>query len=268
MPNKMDKQRIDQIITFSLLESNRKDDPWDRELGPIHLIKYVYLSDLAYAEHHHGITYTGTPWRFHHYGPWGEEVYERIDLVMQAVEAKVKAISSPKLRDDFFRYSLDDDERYYELYSALPLEITSALKKAIHTYGNDTAELLHYVYRTRPMICAAPGESLIFESKKLVEEEIITESQIPKEEISVKRKKLKKEAIDKLKEEMAVRLEKTLTKKKEKRQFTPPRYDDVYYEGVMRVESLAGDPIETEEGVLEVTPNLWKSSFRTDDELC
>ena len=264
----MDKQRIDQIIIFSLLESNRADEPWDRELGPIHLVKYVYLADLAYAEHHQGAIYTEAPWRFYHFGPWAEEVYHRIEPVMNATQANVKKVSSSKFKDDFFRYSLSDDDLYNELYNTLPLEITGTLKKLIHAYGNDTAELLHYVYRTRPMICTPPGESLIFESIKLIEVEITTDPQIPKEKLSVKRKRLKKEAIEKLKKEMAIRLEKTLTKKKEKKQFTPPRYDDVYFEGVRWVESLAGNPIEPEEGMIEVSPDFWKSSFRTDDELC
>jgi hypothetical protein len=147
------QERIDQIIIFSLLEANREDDPWDRELGPIHLVKYVYLADLAYSEYHNGKTYTEVPWRFYHYGAWAEEVYLMIDPVIESIGADIKKISSPKLEDDFFRYSCSDDYRYDEIFNSLPFEITGVLKNAIHQYGKDTAELLHYVYRTRPMIC-------------------------------------------------------------------------------------------------------------------
>ena len=38
----------------------------------IHLIKCVYLADLAYDKEHNGQTYTGIPWRFYHFGPWAE----------------------------------------------------------------------------------------------------------------------------------------------------------------------------------------------------
>jgi len=262
-----DKQKIDQIIIFSLLEASREDDLWDRELGPIHLVKYVYLADLAYSEYHHGETYTGVPWRFHHYGPWAEEVYVRIDPVIENIGANVKKISSPKLQDDFFRYSYSDDYQYDEVFNSLPFEITGALKKAIHKYGKDTAELLHHVYRTRPMIYATPGDHLSFISKKQ-DEESKTEELFQEATISVKRKNLKKAAIETLKKEMAARLEKTLSKKKEKLQSTPPRYDEIYQEGIKWVESLAGEPINKEDGTLEVAPDFWKSNFRTNDELC
>lgn len=263
----LDNQRIDQIIIFSLLEASREDDPWERELGQIHLVKYVYLADLAYSEYHPGETYTGAPWRFHHYGPWAEAVYFRIDPAIEAIGANIKRISSPKLKDDFFRYSFSDDYHYEEIFNSLPFEITGALKNAIHQYGKDTAELLHHVYRTRPMICASPGEELCFTSKKQ-NEGVNKEDQSLLEKLSVKRKKLKKEAIQELKTEMADRLKKTLAQKKEKVQYTSPRYDDIYFKGVKWVERLAGGPIEEEEGILEVPPDFWKSNFRTDDELC
>jgi len=267
MFNMSAQQRIDQVIIFSLLEAGQADDPWDRELGPIHLVKYVYLADLAYSEYHNGETYTGVPWRFYHFGPWAEDVYLRINPVLEAIGAEVKQISSPKLKDDFFRYSHSDDEQYNDVFNSLPFEITGSLKKAIHKYGKDTSELLHHVYRTRPMICASPGERLSFAPHKQNEESKIEEPH-QEENLSVKRKKLRKAAIETLKKEMIVRLEKTLSQKKEKSQFTPPRYDDIYNEGMKWVESLAGDPIDNEDGILEVSPDFWKSNFRADDEIC
>ena len=66
------------------------------------------------------------------------------------------------------------------------------------------------------MICASPGEELCFTSKKQ-NEGLNKEDQGLLEKLSVKRKKLKKEAIQELKTEMADRLKKTLAKKKKKR---------------------------------------------------
>jgi hypothetical protein len=260
------QDRVDKIIIFSLLEASRNDEKWDRELGPIHLVKYVYLADLAYSVYHNGETFTGTPWRFYNFGPWDEDVFLRINPVLQAIGAEVKKISSPKIKEDFYRYSYSDEEQYDEVYNSLPFEITGPLKIAIHQYGKDTAELLHYVYRTRPMICASPGDYLCFIPKQQDKE---IEAQKGQEEaLSVKKRKLKKEAVETLKKEMASRLQKVLDRKKGGLGTIPPRYDEVYNEGIKWVENLAGDPINKEEGILDVSPDFWKSNFRVNDELC
>ena len=46
----MKSNKIDLLIQCAILIAGREDDYLDRQLGPIHLIKYVYLADLAYAE--------------------------------------------------------------------------------------------------------------------------------------------------------------------------------------------------------------------------
>ena len=48
----MDISRVDKIIQYSLLIAGDEDDFSDRQLGPIHLIKYVYLADLDFAASH------------------------------------------------------------------------------------------------------------------------------------------------------------------------------------------------------------------------
>jgi hypothetical protein len=249
------------------LEASRQDDSLDRELSPIHLVKYVYLADLAYSEFHNGETYTGTAWRFHHYGPWALEVFQRIDPVVEEVGAVKKTVSSPKIKDDFFRYSYADDYHYNQLFDSFPFEITGALKKHIREFGKDTAELLHYVYRTRPMVCAAPGEYLQFVPPKKSEDHSETNEEV-EEKLSVKRKRMKEEAIQALKTKVTAKRVYIEPEKNEWKEFTPPRYDDVYFEGVKWVESLAGDPIEPEEGILDIPDEFWKSSLRTDDDIC
>lgn len=263
----MDEGRVDQIIIFALLEANRQDDPTNRELGPIHLVKYVYLADLAYSEFHNGETFTGTAWRFHHFGPWALEVFQRIEPVIERVGACKKTLSGPQIRDDFFRYSYADDYHYDRLYNSLPLEITGTLKRHIKEFGKDTAELLHYVYRTRPMLCAAPGEYLQFIPREKKKECSEAKGE-PEKQLSVKRKRMRKEAIEALKKKVAEKRAEIESREKEWKEFTPPRYDEVYFEGVEWVESLAGDPIKPEEGVLEIPDAFWKSSIRTDDEVC
>ncbi len=76
-------QRIHQVMRYALGVAGNEDEYRDRELGEIHLIKYVYLADLAHAEKHGGVTYTGIPWRFHHFGPWAEEAFCEIKPSME-----------------------------------------------------------------------------------------------------------------------------------------------------------------------------------------
>jgi len=263
----MNVKLIDQIILFSLLEASRQDDLFERELGPIHLVKYVYLADLAYSEQHNGDIYTGVPWRFHHYGPWAAAVFRRLDAVVEEVGAVKKTVSSPKIKDDSFRYSFSDDYYHDQLLSSLPFEITGALKKYIKEFGKDTAELLHYVYRTRPMLCAAPGEYLQFTPRPKSKTHSETDTGV-EVNLSVKRKRMKEAAIEALKKKVAERRAEMQSDKREWKDFTPPRYDDVYFEGVEWVESLADDPIRPEEGTVEIPDDFWKSSLRTDDEVC
>ena len=94
----MDIKRVDLLVKF-ILTAAGQEDPGHRELGPIHLIKYVYLADLIFAEKHSGETFTGAPWRFHHFGPWAPEVYSRIEPFITEVGARVRQIPSSKAEE-------------------------------------------------------------------------------------------------------------------------------------------------------------------------
>ena len=83
----IDLQKVDLLIQYALLVAGEADDYQDRSLGPIHLLKYVYLSDLAYAKREQGQTYTGTPWKFHKFGPWSAEVHGRIEPALRLINA-------------------------------------------------------------------------------------------------------------------------------------------------------------------------------------
>ena len=50
----MKSNKIDLLIQYAFLVAGQEDEYLDRRLGPIHLIKYVYLADLAYAERNCG----------------------------------------------------------------------------------------------------------------------------------------------------------------------------------------------------------------------
>ncbi len=168
----MDTAKIDLILKY-IFAAAGQEDFGNQELGPIHLVKYVYLADLAFADTHEGETLTGTEWQFYHYGPWSSAVYSRIQTVAQDVNATERKITSNKYESDFVRWKLEDDELYESLQSLLPFEVRHAIRDAVHEFGDDTTGLLHHVYTTWPMLQAAPLERLSFVRLK---EQSVTDS--------------------------------------------------------------------------------------------
>jgi len=262
----MDTNRIDNLLRYILAVAGQ-EDLGNRELGPIHLVKYVYLADLAHSQKHEGSTYTNVPWVFHNFGPWSIEVYKRIEPIVRGVDATERKISSPKYEDDFFRWELIDDELFEELDRQLPFEITLAIKKAIHEFGDDTSALLHYVYVTYPMLKAAPGEYLSFKPRLETKENHIKTNNIMDTPLPKKDQKLSKAARKRLKEKIEAMLSEKLTKKKKPSVYSPPRYDQVFFEGQKWLDELAGKPIESQEGQLSFTRDVWKSPSRTESDV-
>ena len=159
----LDEGRTDLLLQFILATAAQEDDWQSRELGPIHLLKYVYLADLAYAERHEGTPFTGATWQFYHFGPWEPAVFERIEPALAAIHANANRISS-RYEGDFIRYSVtqeDADAVKLRAEKDLPLGVVGTVQSAVHEFGADTASLLRYTYLTYPMLHAAPGENLI-----------------------------------------------------------------------------------------------------------
>ncbi len=233
---------------------------WD-----LHLVKYVYLADLAFAEKHGGETFTGTPWRFHHFGPWSPEVFNRIEPVVQEVGAKVRSISSPKLEEDIKRFSLVDEDLFEQLDRELPLSFTFTIKGLIHLFGDDTTSLLHHVYRTRPMLEAAPGEQLFFKFETFEEEEhpeVLSKVSDVVELYQPPSTKKRKADMNDLKEKIQAKLAEKKLQKSQIKYSEPPCYDEVFFEGVKWLDSLAGDPVQEQEGEVSFSENIWKSPAR------
>ena len=90
--------RLDILLQYIIAVAGQ-NDPYDRELGMIHLIKYAYLADLTYASQHNGETFTGLPWKFHHFGPWSVECFHRIEPALTSIGATLRTIESEKYND-------------------------------------------------------------------------------------------------------------------------------------------------------------------------
>jgi hypothetical protein len=261
--------RIDQLLQFVLATAGQEDDFADRQLGPIHLIKYAYLADLAYAEDHSGETFTHIPWRFHHFGPWSAEVYERIYPALQEVGAACKSVPS-KYEGDFTRWSLVDDELYRRLGGELPSSVVRSVKQYVHKFSGSTEDLLHFVYTTWPMLRSKPEEIIDFTLSVSLAERLNkaidrASKEAAEEKLSFKQKQRKKLAREQFRAAILQRLDEKAKKKRVRP--TPPRHDDVYYEGVRVLESLAGEDIRPEKGIVRFSDDIWKSKARFDPDL-
>ncbi|MFW6102005.1 MAG: hypothetical protein ACOC90_11525 [Bacteroidota bacterium] len=261
------KERLKKLLQYILAVASQSDDYYSRFLSRIHLIKYVYLADLEYARYHGGQTYTGLPWRFYKFGPYCEEVLETIEPAMNEIGAEKTVSSHPKFEDDFIKwgYQADDEDVPDKLREELDIIIDGTIQRMVGKYGADTEGLLHHTYNTVPMLTAAPNEKLDFKTVAEMEDrnEPREESTIPKsKQLTGRQKKKRKEKILAFKEKMKGR------KKNQKKKITPspPRYDEIFYQGLQWLDSLAGEPTKPIKGELIISPEVWKSKSRFDPE--
>lgn len=262
----MDAAKVDLIIRYVLARAAREDTPWARELGAIHLLKFLYLADLAFAQRNGGRTFTAVPWRFYNYGPWSPEALGCIRDVIRAVGATERRFEGTKYDGDRVRWFLPDEEDAEELLHAsereLPAVVTSCLGWAVHKFTNDTSSLLHYVYTTSPMLHAAPGESLDFAAA--TEPERRAEAAVEQPVLSRKAEKRQEAAFREMQERAKVKLAQKRAERAKAKAVAPPRYDDVFFEGQQWLEEVEGGTVEDIQGEVEFTDEVWKSPWRSD----
>jgi hypothetical protein len=258
-------QQLDDLIAFILAASGRDEEWMRRSLGMIHLIKYAYLADLFESEAGH-TSFTGANWTFFHFGPWDAGLLERIEASLYRLGAEQIEVAS-KYGDDrrLWRWSRDL-EPYEEIRERLPRTIRVRLPRDIHDFANDTASLLDRVYKTKPMLYAAPREALSFvaEPRPAVYEAVrpaTDEEEGPQQSARKRQKKLqraKAALAERLKAWREERGEEAATFKVE----PAPRYDDVFSAGAEWLDSLAGEPLAPSDGVLAVDDGVWHSLAR------
>lgn len=265
----MDTKRVHLILQFALAVAAQNDEWTQRKLGPIHLIKYLYLADLRYAKLHKGKTFTGIPWRFHKFGPWNEEAFLELEPALNSIQAHKDKIES-KYEDDYIRWYNSNPELVDQLMKELDLHIALEVKDSVLKFGADTEDLLHYVYQTKPMLNAAPGEPLDF-SNALEESQPVEDEPDISQPLSEGQKKRKEKKIKAIKEEIKKRSQKKKEMRKKRQEETnsqpSPRYDEVYFKGVEWLDSLAREDIQEEEFTVSISPEIWRSKARYDPDL-
>ncbi|MFH0782004.1 MAG: type II toxin-antitoxin system antitoxin SocA domain-containing protein [Pseudomonadota bacterium] len=251
---------LHKVLQFALLAAGEQDDYQDRSLGPIHLIKYVYLADLAYASRHDGNTYTGVRWQFYNFGPMSSEVYQAIEPALLAIDADIRTFHSDYGNEDCKRYTASDDYCLSEVENYLPVTVTGTIRRLLRRYGNDTGALLEHVYRTKPMICSRPNEYLDFICA--VDREVESDEYVPFMEALSQRK------INKLKQntrEIVERRRETPPRRRRRNSINPADLnlsEDDYAEGLRWLDELAGDSIEAGRYEANFDDSVWQPSIR------
>ena len=258
--------RIDQLFQYALARAARADDFRERELGAIHLLKYAYLADLAHAKRNDGVTYTGTDWRFHHFGPWSVDAHSRIaPALVEQAGATTRSIPSP-YRDDYVRYGFSTsqaDQIEAAIAPRLPSNVSGVLARAVQEHGADTADLLRHVYLTPPMLAARPNDVLDFTSA-------IELGEPPAQSVPrIRRTRAEKRRRTAAFEAGRTKIQHLIAKRRSVRAVLdpPPRYDDVFFAGLEELNREAGDPPRASSGTLSFDESVWLSSQRRDPEI-
>lgn len=262
----MDSKRLDLLYQYALAAAAQGDFR-DRELGPIHFLKYAYLGDLAYARAHSGQTFSGVEWRFHHFGPWAVDAFQRIEPALAAVGAARRTFRG-KFQDENVRWRAQDQGLLERLENCLPGEVARAIRRAVRKYGSDTVSLLHDVYQTAPMLRAAPGESLDFRPMSDDADDRESKAKDKEGPASVPEfKRISKTQAKRMRKVLKERLAEKRAKRTARPPSPAPRYDEVYFRGLEWLDSLAGEPIEPVEGRLSFSDEIWHSRARREPEL-
>jgi hypothetical protein len=254
----IDYTKIEQILKY-ILSVASNEDGFNRELNPIHLIKYVYLVDLDYAFYNNGETYTGINWQFYHYGPWNAELYRKIEPILLSAGAK-KKIFQTQYEKDSIKYFFERERLHDKLGSTMDLGVKGSIQNYVRQFGNDTSKLLSFVYNTKPMLNARPNQLLDF--KVCMKGETFTKTKIPAQKLTVRQQKKMKKKVQVFRQKMKEKIE---AQKKRKALLKPPepRYDKVYFDGIGLIEEEVEFPKFKElKGKAKVNNNVWESEMR------
>ncbi len=261
----MDQSRVRALIQYILLTAGESASRFERELGPIHILKYLYLADLAWAADHGGATWTGIPWRFHHFGPWDEDSWMEIEPTIRTAGGTIRRFESSISQDDVVRYSLVDSDQLARLSREVPLLLRTSVRGAVRAHGADTSALLHEVYMTSPMRNAAPGEYLDFDAAVQVQEDTVessTEGSSLSHKERLRRKKLQADVGARARAALEGKRQDRAAKAAAMSSERAPRYDDVWEQGSAWLDSLAGEPVPEGEGQFAIAEGIWHSQAR------
>lgn len=266
----MNQQAVADLVRFALATAARLDQRVD--LGPIHLMKLLFIADWAYAQRHNGETYTGIPWKFHHFGPYCDGVVAELERAVPTVGTQDRSFFGSKSGKQVKRWAAERDESTDDLFlnleGLLPAEVVGAIKRTVQTQGGATYALLHEVYGTLPMRRAAPGELIDFraavqgfreEPDPLPDAAPVLDIKPIDPGLSATRKKKQEKAFELLK----LRMQEALRRSGEPSGLiiVEPVEDEVFEQGLAWLDPQI-EPLPSFQATLNIDPNVWHSSTR------
>lgn len=205
----------------------------DIRLTTNRLIKFIYLTDLYYARLNDGKTLTGFPWRFINYGPYCTEAMQCIDQVVNEGFICKATYDSYFGEEKEYNLFTCKDESAEKIEESIPLGVLGHIQKAIRKLGDDTPQLLDYVYYdTEPMADAKKGDLLDF--SKAEKPEPIKRVKLKK--LSSEAIKLARQKIKQISDEMKVNRKRLIQDERETEKYK----DDAYYQFI---EMLDGEEL-------------------------
>ncbi|MCI0348959.1 MAG: hypothetical protein L0Z53_05995 [Acidobacteriales bacterium] len=188
------------------------------------LLKLLYLFDVEYFRIHRQ-TFTGFQWKFFHLGPWAREFDGLLQKLLAQDVLVEKASSRPEFDTKFLRSS--ESVGIGGLFQSYKDE--GALKTILHRWGDKTTgEILDYVYFcTEPMEHGVRNEPLDFSR--------IAEQRPPTYVRSSSGKNPRE--IKRTRERFWKDVEARTAVSQSKFDFTPPEYDEEYFDAVARLDS-------------------------------
>src|SRR2546425_3552572 len=188
------------------------------------LLKYLYLIDIEHCRLT-GSLLTGFRWKFYKYGPWTAE-YDTLYTRLQQQDAIiVKPGNRPELDTEFI--SCEDEVELEEVFKDFKEEVK--VRRILELWASrPLGEMLDYVYfHTEPMAEAKRDEFLDFGKvgRSVVE---------PPKKAAIAPEQ-KRPPIAKLRE----RFKQAFASRQaaQSRPMTPPRYDEVFRQGVMTLDN-------------------------------
>lgn len=259
----MNIRKIDSILAQILVSAGKLEDYREREMGSIHFIKYLYLVDLFFAERNRGRTFTGIRWRFHHFGPWDTDVFTHLEDGLAALGAVKKTIPSQYGRDDFVRWSTGTGTSAARAATdGLDFEIALFVERLVERFANNTPELLDFVYKTPPMLKAAPEEYLSFEPSGFEFKEPNVFTRTPPVNRTARQRKKVKEWEDEARAKLAEKLKEIRARRPICVPAPEPRYDDVFFEAMASMDAPDTPAVPMGRYQVKIDDSVWKSIAR------